>query len=224
MKVVIFDWGGVIAHKDPVPNNDKEAIIRTIRSFNTSLSNDEAWDIYMKTLTDENGTYISEQNDFQSIIKWINRLKAYGFFDTTLKEFERRFIEEHLRVDYYKDLVDYIHSLKDRCKIGIFSDLIYCCYPALDKQVDLSQFDYVWLSYLIHCRKTSQEAFLVVENELQVSPSDIMFIDDTEINISNAKERGWNTCKAYGYELDKIKASIEKFLNDEYNKGVIVKK
>ena len=94
----------------------------------------------------------------------------------------------------------------------------------MDKQVDLSQFDYVWLSYLIHCRKTSQEAFLVVENELQVSPSDIMFIDDTEINISNAKERGWNTCKAYGYELDKIKASIEKFLNDEYNKGVIVKK
>ena len=30
-KVVIFDWGGVIMHKHPVENNDKQAIIRTIK-------------------------------------------------------------------------------------------------------------------------------------------------------------------------------------------------
>ena len=24
-KIVIFDWGGVIMHKDPVDNNDKQA-------------------------------------------------------------------------------------------------------------------------------------------------------------------------------------------------------
>ena len=29
-KIVIFDWGGVIMHKHPVDNNDKQAIIRTI--------------------------------------------------------------------------------------------------------------------------------------------------------------------------------------------------
>ena len=62
-KIVIFDWGGVIMHKHPVDNNDRQAIIRTIKSFNNSLTDDEAWDIYIKTLVDENGIFISRQND-----------------------------------------------------------------------------------------------------------------------------------------------------------------
>ena len=37
-KIVIFDWGGVIMHKHPVDNNDRQAIIRTIKSFNNSLT------------------------------------------------------------------------------------------------------------------------------------------------------------------------------------------
>lgn len=214
-KVVIFDWGGVIMHKTPVDNNDKQAIIRTIMSFNPNLSEDEAWDVYIKTLTDENGIYISRQNDEESIQKWIDRLNQVGHLNTTVEEFSKRFIEEHLKVDYYKDLVEYIHSLKEKCKIAIFSDLIYCCYPVLDSQVDLSQFDFVWLSYITHVRKNEEKAFEIVEQDLQTYPSDIMFIDDTSVNIENAKKRGWNTCQAFGYELDKIKSSVEQFLSDE---------
>ena len=225
-KIVIFDWGGVIMHKHPVDNNDKQAIIRTIKSFNQDLSDDEAWSVYINTLIDENGIYISRQNDEQSIMKWIDRLNSVGHFNTSVEDFSRKFIEEHLKVDYYKDLVEYIHSLKEKCKIAIFSDLIYCCYPVLDNQVDLSQFDYVWLSYLTHVRKNEETAFQIVEQDLQVSSSNIMFIDDTSVNIENAKKRGWNTCQAFGYELDKIKTSIEQFLSNELeqgNEGKIIK-
>lgn len=225
-KVVIFDWGGVIMHKHPVDNNDKQAIIRTIKSFNQDLSDDEAWSVYINTLIDENGIYISRQNDEQSIMKWIDRLNSVGHFNTSVEDFSRKFIEEHLKVGYYKDLVEYIHSLKEKCKIAIFSDLIYCCYPVLDNQVDLSRFDYVWLSYLTHVRKNEETAFQIVEQDLQVSSSNIMFIDDTSVNIENAKKRGWNTCQAFGYELDKIKTSIEQFLSNELeqdNEGKIIK-
>ena len=225
-KIVIFDWGGVIMHKHPVDNNDKQAIIRTIKSFNQDLSDDEAWSVYINTLIDENGIYISRQNDEQSIMKWIDRLNSVGHFNTSVEDFSRKFIEEHLKVDYYKDLVEYIHSLKGKCKIAIFSDLIYCCYPVLDNQVDLSRFDYVWLSYLTHVRKNEETAFQIVERDLQVSSSNIMFIDDTSVNIENAKKRGWNTCQAFGYELDKIKTSIEQFLSNELeqgNEGKIIK-
>ena len=218
-KIVIFDWGGVIMHKHPVDNNDKQAIIRTIKSFNQDLSDDEAWSVYINTLIDENGIYISRQNDEQSIMKWIDRLNSVGHFNTSVEDFSRKFIEEHLKVDYYKDLVEYIHSLKEKCKIAIFSDLIYCCYPVLDNQVDLSRFDYVWLSYLTHVRKNEETAFQIVEQDVQVSPSNIMFIDDTSVNIENAKKRGWNTCQAFGYELDKIKTSIEQFLSNELEQG-----
>ena len=218
-KIVIFDWGGVIMHKHPVDNNDKQAIIRKIKSFNQDLSDDEAWSVYINTLIDENGIYISRQNDEQSIMKWIDRLNSVGHFNTSVEDFSRKFIEEHLKVDYYKDLVEYIHSLKEKCKIAIFSDLIYCCYPVLDNQVDLSQFDYVWLSYLTHVRKNEETAFQIVEQDLQVPPSNIMFIDDTSVNIENAKKRGWNTCQAFGYELDKIKTSVEQFLSNELEQG-----
>lgn len=225
-KIVIFDWGGVIMHKHPVDNNDKQAIIRTIKSFNQDLSDDEAWSVYINTLIDENGIYISRQNDEQSIMKWIDRLNSVGHFNTSVEDFSRKFIEEHLKVDYYKDLVEYIHSLKEKCKIAIFSDLIYCCYPVLDNQVDLSRFDYVWLSYLTHVRKNEETAFQIVEQDLQLSSSNIMFIDDTSANIENAKKRGWNTCQAFGYELDRIKTSIEQFLSNELeqgNEGKIIK-
>ena len=218
-KIVIFDWGGVIMHKHPVDNNDKQAIIRTIKSFNQDLSDDEAWSVYINTLIDENGIYISRQNDEQSIMKWIDRLNSVGHFNTSVEDFSRKFIEEHLKVDYYKDLVEYIHSLKEKCKIAIFSDLIYCCYPVLDNQVDLSRFDYVWLSYLTHVRKNEETAFQIIEQDLQVSSSNIMFIDDTSVNIENAKKRGCNTCQAFGYELDKIKTSIEQFLSNELEQG-----
>ena len=211
-KVVIFDWGGVIMHKHPVENNDRQAIIRTIKSFNPSLTDDEAWDVYSKTLLDENGIYISRQDDELSKRKWVERINQTGNFDTTVEEFAKKFAEEHIKVGYYKELVDFIHSLKEKCKIGLFSDLIYCCEPALDRQVDLSQFDYVWLSYKTHLRKNTEEIFELVERDLQLPQKDILFIDDTAINIENAKKRGWNTCQAFGYELDKIKDSTYNFL------------
>lgn len=214
-KVVIFDWGGVIMHKYPVENNDKEAIIRTVKSFNSNLSDEEAWDVYIKTLKDENGVYISRQNDRDSEVKWFERIKNAGNLEATEEQFVSKFIEEHLKVGYYKDLVDYIHSLKGKCKICIFSDLIYCCKPALDKQVDLSQFDHVWLSYETHLRKNVEEAFELVEEDLRVEPENILFIDDTTINVENAQDRGWQTCQAVGYELDMIKSAVEAFLSDE---------
>ena len=33
-KIVVFDWGGVIMHKHPIDNNDRQAIIRAVRGFN----------------------------------------------------------------------------------------------------------------------------------------------------------------------------------------------
>lgn len=211
-KIVIFDWSGVIMHKDPIENNDKQAVISTIKSFNNSLTDDEAWDVYIKALVDENGQYISTQNDNESILKWIDRLNHIGNLNATEEEFNKRFILEYSKVGYYKDLVEYIYSLKDKCKIAIFSDLIYCCVPALSNQVDLNKFNYIWLSFVIHARKNDEEAFKIVEQDLKTIPNNILFIDDRSINIENAKRRGWNTCLAFGYELDKIKKVVEEFL------------
>ena len=213
-KVIIFDWGGVIMHRDPVENNDKQAIIRVIKSFNPTLSDDEAWDVYLNSLIDENGIYISQQCDEVSKAKWVERLNNLGNFNASLQEFSEKFSAGYLSVGYYSDLIDYMYSLKDKCQIGLFSDLIYGCTPALNKQLDLSKFDNVWLSYQTGLRKNTEDAFILIENDLLVSPENILFIDDSTVNIMNAKKRGWQTCQAFGYEIDKIKASVTDFLNN----------
>lgn len=97
-------------HKSPVENNDKQAIIRTIRSFNHALSDNDAWSIYINALADENSMFISRQNDDDSKSKWIERLNSSRGLNTTVLEFSNKFIMEHLNVGYYNELVDYIHS------------------------------------------------------------------------------------------------------------------
>ena len=102
--------------------------------------------------------------------------------------------------------------MKEKCKIGILSNLSYLDKQRLDKQVNLKQFDYVWLSFELKCRKPDEKIYKIVEEDCKINPEDILFIDDCKENIETAKKLGWNTCNAYGYELDKIKEKVEKFL------------
>ena len=128
------------------------------------------------------------------------------------EEFKRLYEEELSSVKYYKDVVEYAHSLKDKCKIAILSNLMSFDRKRIDSQFNLSKFDYIYLSFEIGLRKPDKKIYEYVLNDLKVLPENIMFIDDDTNNILMAKECGWNTCQAYGYELDKIKKNVEQFL------------
>ena len=106
------------------------------------------------------------------------------------------------------------HNIKNYCKIGILSNLTYLDKKRLDMQVDLEKFDYVWLSFEIEARKPNEKIYKFVEDDCKIAPGNILFIDDHSQNIEAAKQRGWKVCQAYGYEIEKIKDCINKFLND----------
>lgn len=111
-------------------------------------------------------------------------------------------------------MVNYICSLEGKINLVLFSDLIFVCYNALEKHIDLKIFDKVFLSYKEGYLKSEIDAFINVENKLRLSGEDILFIDNNKNNITNANKHGWHTCHAYGYELDKIKESVNMFLNN----------
>ena len=48
--------------------------------------------------------------------------------------------------------------------------------------------------------------------KIPFNSEDILFIDDRQDNIDMAKEFGWNTLKATGLELKKIKECCENFI------------
>ena len=130
-----------------------------------------------------------------------------------MKEFAKVYDEEKGKVVYYKDVIETAKKLKKYCKIGILSNLMFLDKERLDKQVKLKEFEYVWLSFELNCQKPDDKIYEIVEKDCKIKPSNILFIDDCRDNIEIAKKRGWNTCLASGYELDKIKNSIDKFLN-----------
>ena len=49
-------------------------------------------------------------------------------------------------------------------------------------------------SHLIEARKPDAKAFEIVENELQIPGSAIVYFDDTLINVEAAADRGWRAC------------------------------
>ena len=207
-KVVIFDWGGVIeSHRKGEYSIDK-AIINLIKHFNSTEDENTIIKRYYNQSVEDITYHIYLEND-----RWFEKIKKEFNLKCNSEEFYDYYIKEFDKIEYYKDVVEFAHSLKDRCKIAILSNLGSLDKQRLDKQVDLKQFDYVWLSFELNCRKPKEKIYEIVEKDCKIEPKKILFIDDSEENIEVAKNRGWNTCLATGHELDKIKDSINNFLN-----------
>lgn len=209
-KIIIFDWGGVIESHKEGEYSILKAIINLIKHFNSKEDENTIVDRY-NAQSVKNITYHTNfEND-----KWFDMIKQEFNLKCNPQEFYDYYIKEFDKIEYYKDVVDLAHSLKDKCKIGILSNLGSLDKQRLDKQVDLKQFDYVWLSFELDARKPKEKIYKIVENDCKIESKNILFIDDNKENIETAQNRGWNTCLAFGYELDKIKDSIDEFLNSK---------
>ena len=209
-KIVIFDWGGVIeSHRDG-EYNIRTAIVNLMKKYGCKLPDNEIIDIYSKC--DRLKYNMSVYSDSTLVNEWFEGVKTKLGLNCNLDEFVNSYYEDFKKIHYYKDVVEYAHSLKEKCKIGIFSNLMMIDAERIDLQVNLEKFDYVFLSFEIGHRKPEVEAYDIVEKTTKIKPENILFIDDMNQNLEVPKERGWNTCNAFGYELDKIKEAVDNFL------------
>lgn len=212
-KVVIFDWGGIVESHE----NNLEDLIkvkkRTIKKFNPSLDEQEilkGWTNYTPR-----GHKAGAVNDPEEIKKWLDSIEKNLNIIVPHEEFIKAYEEEGTKVKYYKEVVDFAHSLKGKCEIAILSNLLPIDKKRINDQYDLSKFDHVYLSFELGLRKPDPQIYEYVLNDLQVQAENILFIDDDSENIKEASLHKWNTCQAFGYELDKIKHSVEEFLSQE---------
>lgn len=208
-KVVIFDWGGVVESHENNREELKNAQIRTIRRFNILLSDEEI----LKRWTDKTskGIKIGATNNEDDIKDWVDLIQSNMNINVSFESFKKAYEEEFSSIKYYKSVVEYAHSLKNRCKIAILSNLLPFDKKRINDQYDLSKFDKVYLSFEIGMRKPDKSVYEYVLKDLNIRPENILLIDDDTDNILMAQNCGWNTCQAYGYELDKIKQSVECF-------------
>ena len=223
-KIIIFDWGGVIEDNIPTKYTIRKAIIDIMKKYNCVLSEEEISYI----CSNGKKLYDTMVNDDEETTKnWFEDIKTKLNINCTYEEYKQAYYEYGKKVQYHEDVVRFAHGLKNKCKIAMFSSLVKLDYRRINDQVDLSKFDYVFLTYKMGYNKPEDRTFEIIENKTKIEPKNILFIDDTYVNVEKAQQRGWNTCNANGYELDKIKKAVEDFLNiklDRENEQKNIKK
>lgn len=203
-KLILFDWGNIV------------------ESHTTGYSCYDAWnDLFKVCGYKENKNIYNElkkyklstiSNDLEFKKVYIKISNEFNL-NTTFEVFIKLYIKIFDKIDYYKDVVSYELSLKKKCYIGILSNLTIFDKERLNKQVNLSNYDYVFLSFELGLAKPNIELFRKVQDKLPFEPNNILFIDDKKENIEVASELGWNVLQATGLELDIIKDKCEQFIN-----------
>ena len=204
-KLILFDWGNIV-EADQIGYTNRAAWIDLVHAGGSKESDiDKIFNILSKYKL----TAITNTKDFE---KAFNGL-AYDFnFNVTFDEFVKIYKKIFDKIDYYQEVADYEVSLKDKCRVGILSNLIIFDKERLDRQVDLSKYDYAFLSFELGCRKPDIEIYQKIQDQLSIKKENILFIDDKKKNIDAAKEFGWNAVQVTGLELDKIKEVCENFI------------
>ncbi len=209
-KFVIFDWGGVVESHEDNLKDLKQARIRMIKKYNDTLSDEEILNKWVNKTT--NNISIGATNRENDIKDWVYSIQKNMNINIPFEEFKKAYEDEFSKTKYYKNVVEYAHSLKKKCNIAILSNLAAFDKKRIDNEYDLKKFDKVYLSFELGLEKPDKRIYEYVQKDLNVVPENILLIDDKEINIIAAQNCGWNTCQAYGYELDKIKQAVDNFL------------
>ena len=204
-KLILFDWGGIV-----------ESHITGFTCFDAwneifSICGYEGPKITNSSLVKYRLSSVENEEMYRKVYK---ELAKDFHLNISYTEFIKLYKKVFAKVDYYKEVAEFEHSLKDKCYIGIFSNLSFFDKKRLDKQVSLKEYNYVFLSFEHGYRKPERELYEIVQSKVPFKPEDILFLDDRGDNIETAKKMGWNACQITGLELDKMKKVCQDFIDN----------
>lgn len=212
-KIVISDWGGVVSHQD---NYALRYISLLMKEAQASIGEEHVEDVLIKEMEITKRYKLYSTEDTSIVNQAAQELIDYMQSPLSAKDFLRLRSFVNMQYGSYDDIGDYIRSLRDRCKIGILSNLTVCDKLCINSHMRFQFFDYIWLSCEMDCEKPEVDIYNKVMNDCGLEPNSILFIDDNANNIEMANKVGWNThhVKEEG-NLSLVRESIESFLNDK---------
>ena len=201
-KLILFDWGNIVESF-----NDGYTIRNAFDDLFKSLGSDQI--NVIDKLGKYNTTKIKTMEELEICYQEIKKdFNLNGSFNEFLEGYKYYFD----KIYYYKDVRDYEISLKDKCYIGVLSNLLIIDKERINKQLGLDNYDYLFLSFEYGMRKPDIEFYEEIQKNLPFRKEDILFIDDKEKNVMAARKFGWNAEVLTGRQLDKIKKVCEEFL------------
>lgn len=215
-KIVIMNWGGVIENHceedfifnpelknvlqqfsdTPIPSNYKEMMLDALAARNVTLND------------------MGKSKNIRLYLDKLFELFGMETYPEMYTDFMDTYTQFTSHLGYDRELVRYLISIKDRCKIGILSNCIVLDAGRQNKEVGWNNFDYKWLSYEIGHVIADPEVSAIVEKDCGLHGDQILFVEDVENNMKHVQEAGWKTYKATYRNTQNTIDAIERFLNE----------
>ena len=181
IKNIIFDLGGVILFQP-------KELMHTVLNEVFPEKIDQAYGLW-------------NQNKDKVLLGEMSSEELIKIFKEMLRdETPLKLMEQKIKLAYKKhvakvnyDLLSCIKDLRKRYKIYLLTDTIDQ-HDEYNKTRNIyTRFDRVFKSFEEHFLKTDINAFKNVLKKIHAKPEEILFIDDLEENVLNAKQLGINS-------------------------------
>ena len=208
-KIVLFDWGGVI--------EDASLEYDTIRDclYMCGFHNIDSASVFAEYHKYDASGFIDEVTTEEELDKvLLEFLRSYDKNTDMEKVHEyKKVYKKHMANNpYYKEVSEYIDSLKGKVELGILSNVSLLDLDRQMKHINHDSFNYKFLSCELGMVKPSSELFNYVNEKLK--DYEILFLDDREVNLEIPKSLGWKTYLVNkGGDLKGIKDTINEFLS-----------
>lgn len=156
--------------------------------------------------------------DHKDLTKWLRSDLAQAFEQGKIspQEFAKSFIADNqlsVSVDdflehftqwpesIFPDAHDTLDALKGRYTLGVFSNTNELHWDRLLNQFELGgRFDHYFASHLLGFAKPAISSFEMLADKMAVAPGNILFFDDSPINVEAARKANWNAEQVLGFQ------------------------
>jgi len=200
IKTIIFDLGSVCFHINWLEINkemvDKFGITTLIRSCGNKKAEQ-----YYDEFQEGKGKMEKVFAELNPECKNVN--EAIEFYKNLYRKYKKT----------NEKIFDLIKKLKGHYKLICLTDTNQVHFDVYNEDKNLDIFDKVFTSFQLGMKKSNPQTFVKILSELKINPKELIFVDDNQKNIENAKLAGINTIK---FE------SNEKLIEDLRKSGVVI--
>ncbi len=185
IKDIVFDFGGVLIEIDTA---------NALRKFNNlGLDNPER---YLNSYKQEGAFYALENGDINAD-EFVQQLSQLCGRELTYNDAFEGWMGFVVKVQ--TEYLNWLQDLRSNYRLSILSNTnpflqgwaLSSSFTPDGKSLD-DLFDKLFLSYLMHCSKPSDEIYLKMLRDGNMRPEETLFVDDGTKNIEAARNLGIN--------------------------------